>query len=221
MFRAASEPQITELVPHRSPARSRRRLLAAPLVALAIGCAKSGGTRAGPGEISEGYDPYTGTPRLKVEYVIEPKTHPDISRSASAYKNQIALAFVRAPEFGDAIVLQARHECSYDLGGRRVECLRFACSAKSQQVKAFGMLDGAPAQLPRFDCRGYGQGAADYSASFTRRAVHQIAAASQLWLKLPTGEFGLNRTQLQRLRQFMAEVEGPARGGPTGVDLRR
>jgi len=178
--------------------------------------------RLNDGTIVRHFDPYTGTPTLAVEYLLEPLPRPNIDRDAEDVADRFALAFVRDPSLGNVVVLRARHECYFNLQGKRVECLPAGCSLRPQTVQAFGRLDGRPAHLPRFECKGWGRAAAEYAATFTLEAMREIASGSEFWIRVPTGEIRMNATHVAHLRTFMDEVDKtPAHMGPDSVDLRR
>jgi len=174
------------------------------------------------GTLSRHFDPYTGKPTLTIDYVVEPVPAPKIDRDASDSAASFAMSFIRDPAVGDVVVLRARQECWYNLDGKRVECLPAACSVRPQTVQAYGRLDGTPAQLPRFECKGWGRAAVEYVATFTRPAMHAIASATEFWIRVPTGEVRMTTKQIANLRGFMDEVERtPAHLGPASVDLRQ
>ena len=206
--------------PRRSLPRS---LLAAAAVLATASCTHP---QAAPtlndGTIARQFDPYTGKATVAIEYLLQPLPAPQIDSRATDISNRFALAFVRDPSMGDVIVLRARHECWYNLDGKRAECLTAGCGARPQQVAAYGRLDGHPAQMPRFECKGWGRAAVEYSAAFTPSAMLAIASASEFWIRVPSGEIRITAAQLANLRGFLQEVQNlPAHLGPQSVDLRK
>lgn len=174
------------------------------------------------GTVARQFDPYTGKTAVAIEYLLETVPPPTIDRDADETSAKFALAFVRDPSAGDVVVLRARHECWYNLKGKRIECLPAGCPMRPQPVEVYGRLDGSPAQMPRFECKGWGRAAVEYSATFSRQAMQTIASGSEFWMRLPTGEIRLSTTQISNLRSFLAELDRtPVRAGPESIDLRR
>ncbi len=185
-----------------------------------LACAKRSGGPTG-GRVGQAFDPYTATTYVKAEFVVDPHPPLDLNRNARSIVNRATVTFLHDPTLGDFVALQVRHECSYEFDGQRVECLKFACSPKSQPVVAHGLLNGTPARMPPFQCKGYGKNAIDYSAAISRWAVRQIALANQFWFRLPTGEFGVTGTDINRLKEFVTRVDGTAPTGAPQLDLTR
>lgn len=199
----------------------KTRWIGAVLTLALCACAKRGSEPREP-RVGQSFDPYTATTYTRAEFVVTPHPPLDLDRNASKVVDRATVTFLRDPSLGDYVALQVRHECSYEFDGQRIECLRFACPAKSKTVTSHGLLNGTPARMPAFKCKGYGRSAVDYSAAISRWAVRQIALSHQFWFRLPSGEFGLVAKDIERLKEFVTRIDGaPPTGAPQSVDLTR